>query len=128
MSSDLLTSLLADASAALTPAAGSGHGDALMLFLAGALLCNCVPHLAAGLQGLPFPTPFATPRGVGDSPPLLNVLWGFFNLLVGAALVCRHPVPAGLNLGVTALVAGALVLGIYLALHFGRVQQGKRQR
>lgn len=39
-------------------------------FFAGAFLCNALPHLAAGLQGRPFPTPFATPHGVGDSPPL----------------------------------------------------------
>lgn len=34
------------------------------LFFAGVFLCNAVPHLAAGLQGQPFPTPFARPRGM----------------------------------------------------------------
>ena len=33
------------------------------IFFTGAFLCNCIPHLCAGLQGMPFPTPFATPRG-----------------------------------------------------------------
>ena len=47
-------------------------------FFAGAFLCNCIPHLDCGLRGAPFPTPFAKPRGIGDSSPLINVLWGFF--------------------------------------------------
>ena len=112
--------------ASMSPAAGSGYGDCLALFLAGALLCNCLPHLAAGLQGLPFPTPFATPRGVGDSRPLLNVLWGFLNLLLGAGLAVRHPAPLAANLDIVALAAGALGSGTYLALHFGAVQCARR--
>jgi len=111
--------------ATMSPAAGSGYGDCLALFFAGALLCNCVPHLAAGLQGLPFPTPFATPHGVGDSAPLVNVLWGFFNLLLGAGLAVRHPTPLGANLGLVALLAGALGIAIFAALHFGAVQRRK---
>jgi len=38
-----------------------------VIFFAGAFLCNCIPHLCAGLQGMPFPTPFAKPRGIGKS-------------------------------------------------------------
>jgi len=56
-------------------------------FFTGALLCNALPHLAAGLQGRRFQTPFARPRGVGESSALVNVLWGFFNLLAGLALL-----------------------------------------
>jgi hypothetical protein len=37
------------------------------LFIAGAFLCNAMPYLTSGLQGTPFPTPFAKPPGVGDS-------------------------------------------------------------
>ena len=46
----------------------------LWMFLAGALLCNSIPHLAAGLRGEPFPTPFGRPPGEGKSPPLVNFL------------------------------------------------------
>ena len=59
-------------------------------FLAGAFLCNCIPHLGAGLQGIPFPTPFAKPRGIGNSSPLVNFLWGVFNLCVGLYLLSRQ--------------------------------------
>src|SRR5258707_15619629 len=55
----------------------------VLTLFAGAFLCNCIPHLSSGLRGAPFPTPFARPRGVGDSPPFLNFLWGSFNLFIG---------------------------------------------
>jgi peptidoglycan/LPS O-acetylase OafA/YrhL len=92
-------------------------------FLAGALLCNSIPHLASGLQGLPFPTPFAQPRGVGNSSSLINVLWGFFNLASGVLLAARHLQMNALDGHAAAALAGALAIGIYLALHFGKVQQ-----
>ena len=37
----------------------------IALFFAGAFLCNAIPHLVAGLQGQPFPSPFAKPPGRG---------------------------------------------------------------
>lgn len=93
-----------------------------LLFFAGALLCNCIPHLVAGLQGQLFPTPFAKPSGVGSSPPLVNFAWGSANLLLGLFIVSgRLPfadqVPDSL-----ALVLGFLAIGAYLSWHFGRVR------
>ena len=90
-------------------------------FFAGAFLCNSLPHLAAGLQGRPFPSPFSKPRGVGLSSPLVNVLWGLFNVVVGLVLLSLQPVSIGLNAPFIIVIAGALVIGVYLALHFGKV-------
>ena len=90
-------------------------------FFAGAFLCNSLPHLAAGLQGRPFPSPFARPRGVGLSSPLANVLWGMFNVVVGLVLLSLQPVSIGLNAPFIIVIAGALAIGVYLALHFGKV-------
>jgi hypothetical protein len=90
-------------------------------FFAGAFLCNSVPHLVAGVQGKPFPSPFATPRGVGNSSPLVNVLWGMFNVVVGLVLLSLQPVSIGLNLPFVVVIAGALAIGVFLALHFGKV-------
>ena len=95
------------------------------LFFAGGFLCNCIPHLVCGLQGAPFPSPFAKPPGKGDSSPLVNFLWGFFNLLVGSFLLSRNPVEFGLNSDFITLVIGALVIGIFSSLHFGKVQRDK---
>jgi len=100
----------------------------ISLFFAGAFLCNSIPHLASGLQGRPFPTPFATPRGVGDSSPLINVYWGALNLILGLVIVMRHPLAFDISPGPVALTAGALALGTYLAVHFGTVQAKKSTR
>jgi len=100
-------------------------GDAVTyvaLFFAGAFLCNSVPHLCAGLQGAPFPTPFARPKGVGESSPFVNFLWGAFNLALGGAILSRNPVAVGLNFDMLAFAAGVLLLGSYASVHFGRVR------
>ncbi len=92
------------------------------LFFAGAFLCNAIPHLVAGLQGMPFPTPFARPRGIGNSSPLVNFLWGAVNLAIGLFILSRNTVAVGPDADCIALAAGALLLGIYLARHFGKVR------
>lgn len=93
------------------------------LFFAGAFLCNAIPHLCSGLQGLPFPTPFATPHGVGASPPIVNFFWGVANLLVGLFLLSRHEVTFGLNASFITVLIGVLVIGTFSSIHFGRVQR-----
>ena len=93
----------------------------VLTFFAGAFLCNCIPHMSSGLRGAPFPTPFAKPRGVGNSPPLLNFLWGSFNLFIGIYVLSIYPVVIGPNLTCLALVAGAWTMGVYLSLHFAKV-------
>lgn len=93
------------------------------LFFAGVFLCNGVPHVVAGLMGIPFPTPFAKPHGVGNSPPVVNFLWGFLNLLIGAFLWSLYPVHVGLFPGFIVLLLGALLIGIFLSLHFGKVRR-----
>lgn len=95
----------------------------LALFFTGAFLCNSIPHLAAGLRGEPFPTPFARPRGIGHSSPLVNFLWGFSNFFIGFYLLSTHPVTVGLNPEFLTLAVGALVLGLYLSCHFGKVRR-----
>jgi hypothetical protein len=89
-----------------------------MLLLAGLLLCNCIPHLACGLQGDVFPTPFATPRGIGNSPPLVNFLWGGANLGLGA-LILIHWLATD-AFGLLAVFVGFLAAGIFMSLHFSR--------
>ena len=40
-------------------------------------------------MGRPFQSPFAKPPGQGLSSSTVNVLWGFFNIVIGYVLVCR---------------------------------------
>jgi len=95
-------------------------------FAAGAFLCNCIPHLAAGLRGELFPSPFASPPGIGNSHPIANVIWGVSNALVGVLLLDYAPVTVGLNLPFVLTVAGAYIGGSLIALHFHGVRQGKK--
>ena len=97
----------------------------IALFFAGALLCNAIPHLTAGLRGEPFPTPFAKPHGVGMSSPLINVIWGSFNLGVSLVLLSLHPLPEVISLDSGVFAAGFLLLGIYASYHFGKVRAGQ---
>jgi hypothetical protein len=100
----------------------------IALFFAGAFLCNSIPHLASGLQGAPFPTPFAKPRGVGNSSPIANFLWGMFNFLIGVYLLLRHAVTVELSPSFIIPVIGALAMGTYLSLHFGKVRRDKFEK
>ena len=100
--------------------------DYIAVFFAGAFLCNSLPHLACGLSGAPFPTPFAKPRGIGNSSPLVNFLWGAANLFVGLYLLQRHPVSVGLSVEFLVLLAGVLALGTHASVHFARVRGAAR--
>jgi hypothetical protein len=95
-------------------------------FFAGALLCNSVPHLVAGLQGRKFPTPFSIPATIGYSSALTNVFWGVFNATVGLLLLSAAPLTIGLNAGCISALLGAAGTGAFVARHFGRVTAGGR--
>lgn len=92
-------------------------------FFAGAFLCNAIPHLVAGLQGKGFPSPFAKPHGVGFSSPVVNVLWGAFNLIAGLVLLQVAAISYGWNADFITMLAGGLAVGCFAALHFGKVMR-----
>jgi hypothetical protein len=97
--------------------------DYLAHFFAGAFLANGVPHFVQGICGNKFQTPFASPPGVGESSAIVNVLWGFFNFIVGSALLRYFfpplPPPVG---GSIATALGALIAALWLSYHFGKVR------
>jgi hypothetical protein len=94
-------------------------------FFSAAFLANALPHLGNGVSGHPFQSPFASPPGEGLSSAMINVLWGFFNLVVGYLLVCRvgtfslRKTPHVLVFG-----AGILAMSVMLARAFGRFHGG----
>lgn len=97
-------------------------GPYIANFFAGAFLCNCIPHLANGLQGRRFPTPFSRPRGIGDSSPRANFIWGFYNIWQGVFLLVHFPVELRFGPSLAAMALGALLLGLYLSMHFEKVR------
>ncbi len=98
-------------------------------FVAGLFLANAVPHFVNGISGEPFQSPFASPPGVGESSPLVNVLWGMTNLVIGYVLLVAVGSFAGaLSLDALVVALGILTTGVGLARHFGRVRAGGRGR
>jgi hypothetical protein len=97
----------------------------LAWFGGGAVLTNAIPHFVCGVMGRPFQSPFAKPPGEGLSSSTVNVLWGFFNLVIGYMLVCRV---GDFDLRATddaaALGAGILLFGLVSARLFGRFHGG----
>jgi hypothetical protein len=96
-------------------------------FFGGAFLTNAIPHLVNGLSGRPFQSPFAKPPGKGLSSSTVNVLWGFFNLLVGYLLI-EHVGNFNLFSFEDVIVSGmgGLLIGISLARSFGQLHGGNR--
>jgi hypothetical protein len=95
----------------------------LRAFLAGLFLANAIPHFVMGLCGRPFPSPFAKPPGQGDSSPIVNVLWGWLNIVVGLWLLSFRAPQDLLAWALT--LTGALLISLMLATHFGKVQAKK---
>lgn len=102
--------------------------DYILHFLAGAVLTNGVPHFVQGICGNRFQTPFARPRGVGESSALANVMWGWLNFVIGGALLRLSfpplPPPPAISL---ATMLGVLVMAVFLARHFARVREGAQR-
>ena len=92
-------------------------------FFAGAFFANGVPHFVQGICGNKFQTPFASPRGVGESSAIVNVVWGFFNFVIAAFLIryffAAPPRPVGIAI---ATGLGIFAMALFLAVHFGKVR------
>src|ERR1035437_10218940 len=98
-------------------------------FFGGMFLTNAVPHFVSGIMGEPFQSPFAKPSGKGLSSSTVNVLWGFFNDVVGYLLVVRVGIFDLRSISdVLALAVGALLISLFSARHFGQFHGGNSPR
>lgn len=94
-------------------------------FFGGIFLANAVPHLVSGMMGRPFQSPFAKPSGQGFSSSTVNVLWGFFNAVVGYLLVVRlGSFELRSTTNVLPLGVGVLLISLQMARHFGKFNGG----
>jgi hypothetical protein len=92
-------------------------------FFGGAFLGNVVPHFVNGVSGRKFPSPFGKPPGRALSSPLINVLWGNFNLLIAYFLIFRvgnFDIRQLAQVGMVGL--GILFISVQLAIVFGSVK------
>ena len=95
----------------------------LAYFFAGVFLANGVPHFVHGISGKKFQSPFASPPGVGESSPLVNVIWGLVNFLIGYVLIFAvGDFAFGFTLAALMAGLGAFVTAAALALYFQRVR------
>jgi len=87
-------------------------------FLAGLFLANSVPHFVNGVSGNAFPSPFSHPPGKGLSSPLINVLWGLFNLLVGYGFFLWGQVSPRHKGALLAFFVSFVLISVMLSLTF----------
>lgn len=77
------------------------------------------------LWGVRFKAPSLNHPARGLSSSTVNVLWGFFNFVVGYVLICRVGVfDLHSTQDVGALVLGVLLMGLMGARSFGRFNGG----
>ena len=94
-------------------------------FFGGAFSINAIPHLVSGLTGRAFQTPFAKPPGKGLSSSTVNVIWGWFNILVGYLLVFHvgdfdiHSFADAASFGI-----GGFLISLLSAHNFGQFHGG----
>jgi hypothetical protein len=94
-------------------------------FFGGICLANAVPHFVSGMMGRCFQSPFAKPPGRGLSSSTVNVLWGFFNAVIGYMLVLRvGHFDVRSTSHVLVLAVGALLISLHSARHFGQFHGG----
>src|SRR5579862_1810378 len=99
----------------------------LSYFFSGVFLANAIPHFVSGTMGRPFQSPFAKPPGEGLSSSTVNVLWGFLNIVIGYVLVCRvGDFSLKDTADVAAFGAGAFLIALFSARHFGRFHGGNQ--
>ncbi len=96
--------------------------QSLAYFFGGVFLANGVPHFVHGISGKRFQSPFANPPGRGTSSPLVNVLWGMANFVIGYLLLFRAgKFSIGTVSDVLPAAFGAFVVSVALAILFGSV-------
>jgi len=90
----------------------------LTAFFAGMFLANAVPHFVNGVSGNPFPSPFADPPGKGLSAPIVNVLWGLFNIVIGYLLFRYSKINSQNKMSVLVFFLGIVAISIMLSIVF----------
>ena len=93
----------------------------LAYFFAGFSIVNSIPHYVRGVTGHRFPTPFASPPGRGESPPIVNVVWGLFNFCLGVFFLTLGEFSFGYNLWTLTFVGAVVIASLQLSYFFSLV-------
>ncbi len=87
-------------------------------FFTGMFLANAVPHFVNGVSCNPFPSPFADPPGKGLSAPIVNVLWGLFNILISYLLFRYSKITSQNRISLLFFFLGIVAMSITLSIVF----------
>lgn len=90
----------------------------LACLFAGLFLANAVPHFIHGISGDSFPSPFSNPPGKGLSSPLVNVVWGLGNALVGYVLFRAGKVSRNNTWSLLVFGLGVVAMSVMLSIAF----------
>src|SRR5271155_5116793 len=94
-------------------------------FFGGVFTANAIPHFVSGTMGRSFQSPFAKPPGKGLSSSTVNVLWGFFNAIIGYLLVAHvGDFDPRLWIDILPFGLGGLFISVFAARHFGEFHGG----
>src|SRR4051812_42612415 len=97
-------------------------------FFGGVFLANFTPHFVAGVSGRAFHTPFAKPPVRGLSSPVVNMLWGLFNLGVAYLLLVVVGDLAFRRVADVAIAAMGFGLGsLFIARSVTKMQRGSAE-
>jgi hypothetical protein len=95
----------------------------LAYIFAGVFITNGIPHFVKGIIGEKFQSPIASPPRVGESSPLVNVLWGLVNFAIGYVLIFGvGDFEFGLTRDVLMVLIGTLATAMYLSVYFQRIR------
>jgi hypothetical protein len=86
-------------------------------FLSAVLFVNALAHFTHGISGEPFPGPYQFVVGPGLWNNLINVLWGFVNVVLGYGHFVRTE-PLSSRANTIAFFCGVLAMGVFLSIVF----------
>lgn len=95
----------------------------LIAFGLGFFVTNALPHLIPGVHGKPFHSPFALPPVRGKSSAVVNVLWGFCNLVAAYLIIIFASVNLRNIHESIGFLLGVLVTSLVLAITFSRLDK-----
>lgn len=91
----------------------------------GFFVTNALPHIIPGIHGKEFHSPFATPPIRGKSSAVVNVLWGFFNLVVAYLLFVLGDINLKNYIEGGGFLLGILITSLVLAITFSTKKDKK---
>jgi hypothetical protein len=90
----------------------------LACFFLGVFFVNSLPHFIHGISGDYLPTPFANPPGKGLSSPIINLIWGYCNIIISLLLFKGSKITFKDKWAIILFIIGFVMMSIGMSLSF----------